>query len=119
MFLHEPIQVVPHSASLRLMQHYSVLLGTEWSDGQAYRLLQTFESIPQLSNDLSKETPSVSSSLWQLTDQYIQNDIEISIQDGQKIVTLSQAFTYADPLLAEIEGVRGRSLRSCFKIKQK
>ena len=49
------------------------------------------------------------SSLWQLTDQHIQNDIEMRIQDGQKIVTLSrEAFTYADPLLAEIEGVRGR-----------
>ena len=109
MFLHQPIQVVPHSASLRLMQQYSVLLGTEWSDGQAYRLLQTFESIPQLSNDPYKETPSVSSSLWQLTDQHIQNDIEIRFQDGQKIITLSrEAFTYADPLLAEIEGVRGR-----------
>ena len=109
MFLDEPIQVVPHSSSLRLMQQYSVLLGTEWSDGQAYRLLQTFESIPQLRNDPYKETLSVSSSLWQLTDQHIQNDIEIRIQDGQKIVTLSrEAFTYADPLLAEIEGVRGR-----------
>ena len=109
MFLHQPIQVVPHSASLRLMQQYSVLLGTEWSDGHAYRLLQTFESIPQLSNDPYKETLEVPSSLWQLTDQHIQNDIEIRIQDGQKIVTLSrEAFTYADPLLAEIEGVRGR-----------
>ena len=109
MFLHEPIQVAPHSSSLRLMQQYSVLLGTEWSDGQAYRLLQTFESIPQLSNDPYKETPSVSSSLWQLTDQHIQNDIEMRIQDGQKIVILSrEVFTYADPLLAEIEGVRGR-----------
>ncbi len=109
MFLNEPIQVVPHSSSLRLMQQYSVLLGTEWSDGQAYRLLQTFESIPQLSNDPYKETLEVPSSLWQLTDQHIQNDIEIRIQDGQKIVTLSrEAFTYADPLLAEIEGVRGR-----------
>ena len=109
MFLNQPIQIVPHSASLRLMQQYSVLLGTEWSDGQAYRLLQTFESIPQLSNDLNKGRPSVPSSLWQLTDQHIQNDIEIRIQDGQKIVTLSrEAFTYADPLLAEIEGVRGR-----------
>ena len=108
MFLHQPIQIVPHSASLRLMQQYSVLLGTEWSDGQAYRLLQTFESIPQLSNDLYK-APEVPSSLWQLSDQHIQNDIEIRIQDGQKIVTLSrEAFTYADPLLAEIEGVRGR-----------
>ena len=109
MFLNQPIQVVPHSASLRLIQQYSVLLGTEWSDGQAYRLLQTFESIPQLSNDPYKETLEVPSSLWQLTDQHIQNDIEIRIQDGQKIVTLSrEAFTYADPLLAEIEGVRGR-----------
>ncbi|MCY3871880.1 MAG: hypothetical protein OXG87_20210 [Gemmatimonadetes bacterium] len=109
MFLHQPIQVAPHSSSLRLMQQYSVLLGTEWSDGQAYRLLQTFESIPQLSNNLYKETLEVPSSLWQLTHQHIQNDIEIRIQDGQKIVTLSrEAFTYADPLLAEIEGVRGR-----------
>ncbi len=109
LFLDEPIQVVPHSSSLRLMQQYSVLLGTEWSDGQAYRLLQTFESIPQLNNDVNKGRPSVPSSLWQLTDQHIQNDIEIRIQDGQKIVTLSrEAFTYADPLLAEIEGVRGR-----------
>ena len=109
MFLHEPIQVMPHSASLRLMQKYSVLLGTEWSDGQAYRLLQTFESIPQVRNYFSDKTPKVLSSLWQLSDQHIQNDIEIRIQDGQKIVSLSrEAFTYADPLLAEIEGVRGR-----------
>ena len=109
MFLNEPIQVVPHSASLRLLQKYSVMLGTEWSAAQAYRLLKTFESIPQTSNRLSEETPRVPSSLWQLTDQHIQNDIEIEIQEGQKIVTLSQeAFTYADPLLAEIEGVRGR-----------
>ena len=109
MFLNEPIQVVPHSASLRLMQKYSVLLGTEWNADQAYRLLQTFESIPQKRNDFGYETPIESSSLWQLTDQHIQNDIEIRIQGGQKIVTLSrEAFTYADPLLAEIEGVRGR-----------
>ncbi len=109
MFLNEPIQVVPHSASLRLMQQYSVLLSTEWNSDQAYRLLQTFESIPQLSNNLYEEIPKVSSSLWQLTDQHIENDIEIHIQDGQKIVTLSrEAFTYAEPLLAEIEGVRGR-----------
>ena len=109
LFLDEPIQVVPHSASLRLMQEYSVLLGTEWSAGQAYRLLQTFESIPQPSNEFREETLEVPHSLWRLSDQHIQNDIEIRIQDGQKIVTLSrEAFTYADPLLAEIEGVRGR-----------
>ena len=109
MFLNQPVQVAPHSGSLRLMQQYSVLLGTEWSDGQAYRLLQTFESIPQLSNDPYREALDVLPSLWQLSDQHIENDIEIRIQDGQKIITLSrETFTYADPLLAEIEGVRGR-----------
>lgn len=39
------IQVPSHSASLALMRKYSVHLGTEWSPGHAYRLLQTFESI--------------------------------------------------------------------------
>ena len=109
LFLDEPIQIVPHSASLRLMQQYSVLLGTEWSDGQAYRLLQTFESIPQPSNEFREETLEVPHSLWRLSDQHIENDIEIRIQDEQKIVTVSlEAFTYAEPALVQIEGVRGR-----------
>ena len=60
LFLDEPIQVVPHSASLRLMQQYSVLLGTEWSDGPSLSIAQTFESIPQLSNNLyERDTQSV------------------------------------------------------------
>ena len=106
--LDELVEVAPHSASLQLMQKYSVHLGAEWSAGQAYRLFQTFESIPQASNNFYAETPAVPPSLWRLSDQHIQNDIEV-IQDGQKIVTLSlEAFTYAEPLLAEIEGVRGR-----------
>ena len=105
----ELVEVAPHSASLQLMKKHSVHLGAEWSAGQAYRLLQTFESIPQASNDLYAETSTVPPSLWRLSDQHIQNDIEVSLQDGQKIVTLSlEAFTYAEPLLAEIDGVRGR-----------
>lgn len=109
MFLNEPVQVVPHSASLHLMQRYSVLLGSEWSEGQAYRLLQTFESVPQQKNRSSDEKPRVPLSLWQLTSQHIQNDIEIKEKDGQKTILLSlEAFNYAGPLLVEIEGIRGR-----------
>ena len=109
MFLNEPVRVVPHSASLHLMQRYSVLLGSEWSEGQAYRLLQTFESVPQQKNRYSDEKPRVPLSLWQLTSQHIQNDIEINEKDGQKTILLSlEAFNYASPLLAEIEGTRGR-----------
>ena len=109
LFLDEPIRVVPHSASLRLLQKYSVVLGPEWSASQAYRLLQTFESIPQSSNEFREETLTVPHSLWRLSDQHIQNDIEVEVREGQKIVTVAlEAFTYAEPALAQIEGVRGR-----------
>ena len=96
----EMIEVPSHSASLALMQKYSVYLTLDWTPALAYRLLQIFESIPQ---------PPVESSVWLLTHQHIHNDIDIEHRDGLRIVTIAtEAFTYADPLLAEIEGVRGR-----------
>ena len=108
-FLDEAIQVVSHSASLRLMQKYSVYLGTEWSPVRAYQLLQTFESIPQPSNNFYEESATVPYSLWKLTPSHIQDDIAVDIKNGQKIVTISEeSFTYADTRLAAIEGVRGR-----------
>ena len=108
-FLDEPIEVTTHSASLRLIQKYSVYLGPEWSAGNAYRLLQTFESIPQETNDPNSPADNVPYTLWKLTDRHIQGDIEIDISNRQTIVTLSEeAFTYANPRLAKIEGVEGR-----------
>ena len=107
--LDEPIQVPSHSASLALMRKYSVHLGPEWSPGRAYRLLQTFESVPQETNSSRDEIPRVEPSIWRLSDQYIQGDIIVEYQERQRVVTITQAaFTYAHPLLAEIEGVRGR-----------
>ncbi len=107
--LDEPIQVVSHSASLALIRKYSVYLGTEWNPGHAYRLLQTFESIPQETNNLYAGSPGVASSIWRLSDRHIQDDISVEYRDGQRIVTIAEeAFVHAAPLLAEIEGVRGR-----------
>ena len=107
--LDEPIQVAVHSASLALIQKYSVYLGTEWSQAYAYRLLQTFESIPQETNDLYAESPGVAASIWRLSDRHIQNDFSVEYRDGQRIVTIAEeAFVHATPLLAEIEGVRGK-----------
>ena len=100
--LGEPIQVVSHSASLALMRKYSVHLGPEWSPGHAYRLLQTFESIPLRISSEEK-------SLWKLSNRHLLNDIEITSRANLRIVTIAaEAFVYATPLLAEIEGVRGR-----------
>ena len=107
--LDEVIQVPSYSASLRLMQKYSVYLNSEWDAGLAYRLLKTFETIPQDVNDPYKENDKVPASLWRLTDSHIQGDITVEFINRQTIVTLAaEAFTHADPLLAEIDGVRGR-----------
>ena len=107
--LDEQIQVPSHSASLALLRRYSVHLGPEWDPGYAYRLLQTFESIPQETNNLYADTPGVAPSIWRLSDRHIQDDISVDYRDGQRIVTIAEsAFVNATPLLAEIEGVRGR-----------
>ena len=108
--LDEQIQVPSHSASLALLRKYSVHLGPEWDPGYAYRLLQTFESIPQETNDFYNATnPRVESSVWRLSDRHIQDDLSVEYRDGQRIVTVAEtAFIYADPLLAEIEGIRGK-----------
>lgn len=107
--LDEPIEVASHSASLALMRKYSVYLGPEWSPRHAYRLLQTFESIPQETNYLSEENPRVESSVWRLGNRHIQDDLSVEYRNGQRVVTIAEeAFVYATPLLAEIEGVRGR-----------
>ena len=99
--LDEPVEISSHSASIWLMKRYSVHIGTEWSGAHAYKLLQTFESIPQVKN--------YPISLWKLSDKHIQDDIEIEFQGDTKVVTIAKdAFTYAQPFLAEIEDVRGR-----------
>ena len=107
--LDEQIQVPSHSASLALLRKYSVHLGPEWDPGYAYRLLQTFESIPQETNNLYEDIPGVASSIWRLSDRHIQDDFSVEYRDGQRIVTIAEAaFVNATPLLAEIEGVRGK-----------
>ncbi len=107
--LDEQIEISSHSASLWLMKRYSVHLGTEWSGAHAYKLLQTFESIPQEKNIFYDKDARVPISLWKLSDRHIQDDIEIEFQGETEVVTVAEeAFTYANPLLAEIEGIRGK-----------
>jgi len=107
--LDEQIQVPSHSASLALLRKYSVHLGPEWSPGHAYRLLQTFESIPQGQNDIYTGTSHLPASVWRLSNRHLQDDIDIASHGEDRIVTVSEAaFVHATPLLAEIDGVRGR-----------
>ena len=103
------VEIASHNAALWLMKRYSVHLGAEWSAAQAYKLLHTFESIPQERNYSYAQSPSAPNSLWKLSGAHVPNDIEINVQGGVKVVTVAaEAFGYANPFLAEIEGVRGK-----------
>ena len=107
--LGEAVAVPSHSASLALMRKYSVHLGPEWSPGHAYRLLQTFESIPQRTNNLYEEIPQLPPSVWRLSHRHLQDDMDIEYRGAARIVTVAAAaFVHATPLLAESDGVRGR-----------
>ncbi len=106
--LEQPMQVSSHSAAIFLMKKYSVYIDTNWSGLDAYKLLQTFESIPQRTN-WRFARQDVSPSVWQINNSHVHNDIDIEHRGDTRVVTIaSDAFTYANPLLAEIEGVRGR-----------
>jgi len=60
-------------------------------------------------NNSYEENPRVDASVWRLSNRHIQDDIAMEYRDGQRIVTIAEeAFVHAIPLLAEIEGVRGR-----------
>ena len=109
MLLDTAVPVPSYSASLALMRKYSVHLTPEWSQAHAYRLLQTFGSIPQRTNNSYEENPNLPASVWRLTSRHLLNDIEIEYRGEERIVTIAEeAFVHATPLLAEIDGVRGR-----------
>ena len=104
----QPIQISSHSAAIFLMKKYSVYIDTNWSGLDAYKLLQTFETIPQHTN-WRFASQDVSPSVWQISNSHVHNDIDIEHRGDTRVVTIaSDAFIYANPLLAEIEGVRGR-----------
>ena len=89
--LDEMIQVPSHSASLTLMRKYSVHLTADWIPALAYRLLQTFESIPQRTHNPYASEADFPASVWQLTTRHLHNDIEIEYHDECSASSRSQA----------------------------
>ena len=103
------VEVVDHSASLQLKKRYSVFLVGEWTKAQAWGLLQTFGQVPQSENWAGDEEASVARSVWEITQKHLANDIQITTRNGVRHVLVARdAFRYANPLQAEIDGIQGR-----------
>ncbi len=105
----EQVQLPSLTAVHFLVRKYIVFPDLSWDRPHVDKLLKTFESIPQDYYALYQQPALDNVSIWRLSDEHIQDDILIENIDGIRIVTVSKhAFGYANPLMAEIEGVRGR-----------
>lgn len=108
---------VDSQAALDLLQRYGAVLsneGVDWSPEYAYRLSETLKRIYQGELDAYYsslgERLASQKTIWSLTDQELINDFElVTHDDGSKVFRIStSAMTYASPVLAIVEGKRGK-----------
>ena len=85
-------------------------LSPQWDADKAYLLLQALQDIERYSYTSWGRNPSY----WILSDAHVAQDIdlgpdvEVKVGSLRMITIASEAFTYADPFVAKIDGIRGR-----------
>jgi hypothetical protein len=103
-------QIVPSDVPFvgMLQNQYNVILSDEeeaWTQEYAYRLVETLKTLPYFTyvQDLEQ-------SKFVLTNERLFEDITVTKHDsGAKSVRISKdCFTYANPFLVNLDGVRGR-----------
>lgn len=93
-----------------LMNRYGIVLvndGAAWTQEYAYRLFTVLSRIPQKMGTDYKFDPSLPTRRWTLTTDFINEDIDLGKLAAGEVRVSTAAFTYAAPVVAEIEGVRG------------
>ena len=115
--LPEPIEVeiegsgikasLSDGAATKLASKYKVFLSRQWDSEKAYLLLKTLNDMPTALNYFYRDFRP---SYWILSEAHITHDIQFGVEvKGVKFVTIaSEAFSYANPLMAKIDGIRGR-----------
>jgi hypothetical protein len=98
------------SYAQELLNRYGIVLVNDeaaWTQEYAYRLFAVLSRIPQTMGTDYKFDPSLPTRRWILTTDFINQDIDLGkLAQGQVRVSTA-AFTYAAPVVAEIDGVRG------------
>jgi len=114
--LPEPIEVeiedsgikasLSNGAATKLASKYKVFLSPQWDSEKAYLLLKTIEDMTTVLYYFNQGV----NSYWVLSDTHITHDIQFGIDvKGVEFVTIAaDTFSYANPLMAKIDGVRGR-----------
>ena len=118
-FVPQPVEVeiegtdiknsISDGASLRLANWYKVYLSPEWDEDKAYLLLQALQDISRYASAW-RQNPTY----WILSDAHVAQDIDlgpdVEVEYGSlwTITIASEAFTYAHPFVAKIDGIQGR-----------
>ena len=102
--LDKEVEVFDDSFALKLHDLYNVYLDNySWTNEYSYALLNAFEQIPLPYWD------TLERSMWYIIDVEIDNDVLILNNGDVTSVLISlDAFTNANSMLAEIDGVRGK-----------
>ncbi len=102
-FLDEIVSTPDNASAQILLDDYNIILSNEeltWTQDYTNRLYKTISRIP---HDEIKKAKFV------LKNDHLSDDIDIEVQDGQKIVSISKhAFNNAEPRLVRFNGARGR-----------
>ncbi len=112
--LDQSIKIPEDFNSINLLTKHGIALSDKvspWTPEDAFRLFQTVKRIPSLliSDDLLSVFKTEIKSVWYITDQEVNDDIQIVERNNIKFVTISRkAFTYASPLVVTLDGVKGR-----------
>ena len=120
-FVPQPIEVeientginalLSSSASYTLSRRYKVYLSPEWDADKAYLLLLALQDMTE---GYGSHSPpwGRNPSYWILSDAHVAQDIDLGpdVEAGslRTITIASEAFTYAQPFVAKIDGVRGQ-----------
>ena len=98
------------SYAQELFNRYGIVLvndGAPWTQEYAYRLFAVLSRIPQAMGTDYKYDPSLPARRWILTTDFINEDIDLAKRAQGEVRVSTAAFTYAAPMVAEIQGVRG------------
>ncbi len=114
--LNNTVSVPTGFSAIKLRTEYGVILSDDvepWSNEDAYRLYKMFSNLPYdpygEGAKINLQTGENVRGVFYLTSDELYEDITVETIDGLKHATVSQsAFTYADPQIVKLDGIRGK-----------
>ena len=103
-------ELVDNAAAPKLYSEYRITLSNEevpWSSEHSFRLYDTMKKFASQQWDSWYENKLKRPSIWILTNEAVENDIEIN-ESRDRVRISNAAFSYASPFIVKANGKKGR-----------